>query len=307
MPRRSSIFDQKSIYHESFSPKQGRDSGWVQGIDSVDGAVDFLVHRRAQPTRKLNIYSIESRGDIITFTLEGFHNAELREIHDRVTGQRRRNPGRRDTNVYHPAPDDTQLRRDGTPFPHHCKHGIAPPRGCHTCHPRSDCEICAEFRENPLKGWRGTVRTPRDPSRNPDEFGWRQRGRMMDGFAMDAIELRETSAGDDEWRELEKRVKNSELDPRDKEYVLSQIKRAWDETIIDRDRRHRQRDRLRGQVNPGRFVNRPPRENPGLHTAIERAAKSAAMTGTQPRSGEVADWIRQYPKTWRQMVARYSR
>lgn len=191
-------------------------------IRTVDDAVRFLTrHQVTPPTSYRGAYLVEhGDGSVFKLKLEGFYDSELREIHDRVTGsRRRRNPGRRDANVYHPAPDDTQLRRDGTPFPRHCKHGLAPPKACHTCHPQSDCETCAELRENPCKGWRSPPR--------------------------------------------------------------------------ERD-------------NP-RAINRPPRDNPGLHDALNRAAKRAAMTGAQPSSGEVADWIRQYPKTWRQMVARYSR
>jgi hypothetical protein len=275
-------------------------------IRTVDDAVRFLTRHKVKPPDSYRGAYLVERGDGSAFKLklEGFHDSELREIHDRVTGSsRRRNPGRRDTNIYHPAPDDTSLRRDGTPFPHHCKHGLAPSKACHTCHPRSDCEICAEFHENPCKGWRSP---PRERDNPGDD--WRKRQRLLDRVAYLTAELRDKNASSEEWVELQDMVhkmnRDGEIDNRDTEYLLAEMQRV---------RRGRQNPGRfvnrppRERDNPGRFVNRPPRENPGLHAAIESAAKRTAMTGTAPRSGEVADWIRQYPKTWRQMVARYSR
>lgn len=212
-----------------------------EDIADVDSAVRYLTRRRVTPPDSYRgAYLVQKPdGSRMKFKLEGFHDAELREIHRRVTGM----------------------------------------------------------------------------AANPDD---RQRYRMMDNYAYEAADLREAAADDSEWRSLESRVKASELDARDKEYVLAQVRRAWDHVKDNRARA----ELRRGRSNPGRFVNRPPRangrtvrspkrpgmlDNPDLHDALEKAAKAKAMTGREPSAPEVVNWIREYPATWRRMVQRFSR
>jgi hypothetical protein len=281
-----------------------------EDVENVDDVVRYLTRQRVTPPDSYRgAYLVERPdGSKLKFKPEGFHDAELREIHRRVTGSEIRNPARRGAAVNRP---------------------------------------------------------PRD---NPEE-DWRQRRRMIDGYGYEVAELLESGADDEEWRQLERRVKASELNEDDKVYVLDKLKRAWDRDVINRHKSRRRsnpgRDRynvyhpapddksLRRdgtpfaghcehglappkachtchprpnceictelRSNPGRFVNRPPRErnpastgpafadNPGLYNEIEQAAKRQVTTGREPSSPRVTAWIKKYPTTWAQMVTRFSR